>query len=217
VEVLRPAKADFSRPITPKPARFNLERANMRKPRNYIVEYTRRIARGTARGLSRSQARVHPNVAETAIRSAGRALEDARIQVALGALRKKQNFARAAKAAKISPERLRKYAIERGLIEKAGRRWQVRQNLPRRILIFSQGRSVPVTVGNADTASAVGHFMGAVGRFLETNNRSVLTPYIGQSVRDINREHPFETRPNVLYRLSASGEHTFEQIYRIVI
>jgi hypothetical protein len=64
----------------------------------------------------------------------------------------------------------------------------------------------------------VGRFMSAVGHFLETNNRSVLTPFAGQSVADIDgRKHPFETRPNVLYRLSSAGEHTFEQIYRIVI
>jgi hypothetical protein len=189
-----------------------------RKSRNYKAEYARRIARGSASGLSRSQARGHPKIAETPVWSARRSLEDARIQLALRALRQERTFAKAAKAAKVSPERLRKYAIERGLIEKAGRRWQPRADLPRRMLIFSQGRSLPITVGNIQTASAGGRFMAAVGRFLDTNDRSVLTPFVGQSVRDINgREYPFETRPNVLYRLSAAGEHTFEQIYRIVI
>jgi hypothetical protein len=188
-----------------------------RKTRDYAAEYARRIARGFVRGLSRSQARGHPKGVETPVRSAGRPLEDARIQLALRALRQERNFATAAKAAKVSPERLRKYAIERGLIEKADRRWQLRQNLPRRMLIFSQGRSLPITVGNAQVASALGRFMAVVGRFLETNDRSVLTPFVGQSVRDINgREYPFETRPNVLYWLSTAGEHTFEQIYRIV-
>lgn len=60
--------------------------------------------------------------------------------------------------------------------------------------------------------------MATVGRFLETNDRSLLKPFIGQSVRDTaGKAHPFEARPNVLYRLSSAGEHTFEQIYRIVI
>jgi len=190
----------------------------MRKTRNYKAEYARRIARGSARGLSRSQARGHPKIVETPIRSAGRPFEAAHIQLALRTLRQERNFAKAAKAAKVSPERLRKYAIERGLIEKAGRRWRPRADLPRRMLIFSQGRSLPITVGDIQTASAVGRFMAAVGRFLDTNDRSVLTPFVGQSVRDINgREYPFETRPNILYRLSAAGEHSFEQIYRIVI
>jgi hypothetical protein len=136
----------------------------------------------------------------------------------LRALRQERNFAKAAKAARVSPERLRKYAIERGLIEKAGRRWRPRADLPRRMLLYSDAKSLPITVANAQTASAVGRFMAAVGRFLEANDRSVLTPFVGQSVRDINgREYPFETRPNILYRLSAAGEHAFEQIYRIVI
>jgi hypothetical protein len=186
--------------------------------RNFRAEYARRIARGLARGLSRSQSRGHPKSAEASGRTSSRPISDDRIQLALRTLRRERNFTRAAKAAKVSPERLRKYAIERGLIEKAGRRWQPRPDLPRRMLIFSAGKSRAITVGGVESASFVGRYMAAVGRFLETNNRSVLTPFVGQSVRDVaGKEHPFETRPNVLYRLSAGGEHTFEQIYRIVI
>jgi hypothetical protein len=186
--------------------------------RNFRVEYARRIARGLARGLSRSQSRGHPKLAEAPARASSRPISDDRIQLALRALRQERNFAKAAKAAKFSPERLRKYAIERGFIEKAGRRWRVRQDLPRRMLIFSNGRSLAITVADFQSASRVGRYMAAVRRFLETNDRSVLEPFIGQSVRDATgKEHPFETRPNVLYRLSAAGEHAFEQIYRIVI
>jgi hypothetical protein len=195
-----------------KSARFNPERANMRKPRNYKVGYRRRIARGSAGGLSRSQARGHPNVAETPVRSARRSLEDARIQLALRALRQEQTFAKAAKAAKVSPERLRKYAIERGLIEKAGRRWRPRADLPRRMPIYSDAKSLPITVGDAQTASVVGRFMAAVGRFLETNDRSVLTPFVGQSVLDINgREYPFESErplPALCCRRARSSKST---------
>jgi hypothetical protein len=200
-KVLGPAIADFSLSNQPEHARFKQERANMprRKSRNYKAEYARRIARGSARGLSRSQARGHPKVAETPVWSARRSLEDAPVQLALRALRQVRNFAKAAKAARVSPERLRKYAIERGLIEKAGGAGGHAPNLPRRTLIFSQGRSLPITVGNGQAASAVGRFMAAVGRFLDTNDRLVLTPFVGQSVRDINgRKFPFETRPNVL-------------------
>ena len=60
--------------------------------------------------------------------------------------------------------------------------------------------------------------MSAVGRFLDTNDRSALTPFVGRSVVDLSgKEHPLETRPNVLYRLASAAEHTFEQVYRIVI
>ncbi len=64
----------------------------------------------------------------------------------------------------------------------------------------------------------IGKYMAAVRNFLDTNRQSFLTPFIDQSVRDIKgKEHPFEIRPNILYRLASGGEHTFEQIYRIVI
>jgi hypothetical protein len=60
--------------------------------------------------------------------------------------------------------------------------------------------------------------MSAAGRFLETNKRELLAPFVGVSVKDIaGKEHPFETRPNVLYRLTAAGGESFEQIYRIVV
>jgi hypothetical protein len=185
--------------------------------RNFKAEYARRIAKAQSRGLTRSQGRGHAKAAEASLR-ASKPISDERLQLALRVLRQESNFAAASRAAKISPERLRKYAIERGLLEKAGRRWRTRADLPRRMLLFSGGKSLAITVGDFETASLVGRFMSAVGHFLETNNRSVLTPFFGQSVRDINgREHPFETRPNVLYRLAAAGEHTFEQIYRIVV
>jgi len=186
--------------------------------RDHKTEYARRIARGLARGLSRSQSRGHPKSAEAPARASSRAISDDRIQLAFRVLRQERNFAKAAGAAKLSPERLRKYAIDRGLIEKHGRRWQTRADLPRRMLIFSTGKSFAVTVVDFQSASLVGRYMAAVRRFLETNDPSILTPFVGQSVRDISgKEHPLETRPNVLYRLSSTGEHTFEQVYRIVI
>jgi hypothetical protein len=217
--VLGPLNADFLRSNPPQIARLNEERANMqnRKPRNYQAEYARRIAKALARGLSKSQARGHAKAAEAALRPP-KPISDERLQLALRVLRQESNFAAAARAAKISPERLRKYASEQRIIEKEGRRWRTRADLPRRMLLFTNGKSLATTVGDFETASLVGRFMSAVGHFLETNNRSVLMPFVGQSVRDINgREHPFETRPNVLYRLAAAGEHTFEQIYRIVV
>jgi hypothetical protein len=194
-----------------------LEQVVPKRQRNFAAEYARRIVRGLPRGLTIAQARGHSAPNQSTIR-APKPISDERLQLALRVLRQERNFATAARAARISPERLRKYAVEHALIEKSGRRWQTRPDLPRRMLIFSSGKSLAITVGDFESASLVGRYMAAVGRFLETNNCSVLTPFVGQSVRDVARtEHPFETRPNVLYRLSAAGEHTFEQIYRIVI
>jgi len=189
-----------------------------RQARNFKAEYARRIANALARGLSRSRARGHAKAGETPARGAPRPIEDERLQIALRTLRKEKSFGAAARAARVSPERLRRQAIERGLIEKSGRRWRTRSNLPRRILVFSKGQSLAITVGDLPAASLAGKYMSAVGRFLETNDRSALAPFVGKAVVDLSgKEHPLETRPNVLYRLSSTGEHSFEQVYRIVI
>jgi hypothetical protein len=187
--------------------------------RKHGTDYERRIARGFAKGLTRSEARGHPRAGEGSKRRPFRKpIVDDQLQFALRELRKERSLAKAAKAAKISPERLRRYAVEHHIIEKRGRRWRTRPDLPRNVLIFSKGKSLAITVSDFEAASRVGRYMGAVGRFLETNDLTVLRPFIGQSVRDVaGRDHPLEVRPNVLYRLSAAGEHTFEQIYRIVI
>ena len=191
-----------------------------KRQRNFRAEYARRIANAQKRGLSRSQARGHPKPAESSVRAVpgGRPIEDARLQLGLKVLRQKKSLSAAAHAARISPERLRRHAIEKNLIEKQGRRWSIRHDLPRRMLLYSRGQALSVVVGDFGSASKVGRFMAAVGRLLDTNDPTVLAPFVGQSVRDISgKEHPLETRPNVLYRLSSTGEHTFEQVYRIVI
>ncbi len=191
---------------------------HMASKRNYKAEYARRIARGKSRGLSRSQARGHAGPGETAQGKFASPVADDRMQIALRALRKDGSLAKAAKTAKVSPERLRKYAIERGAIEKSKGRWKIRSELPRQMALLSRGKQITVTVGSFEDASKVGKYMAAVRGFLDSNRQSLLTPFLDQSVRDVKgKEHPFEIRPNTLYRLAASGEHSFEQIYRIVI
>lgn len=191
----------------------------MPKPfRDYKTEYARRIARGQSRGLSRSEARGHARAGEGGSKAAAKPIEEQRLQFALQAIRKEGNLSRAARAAKISPERLRKFAVEKGAIEKSKGRWRIRHNLPRRMHLFSNGRLIEVTLGDFDSASLVGRYLNAVKMFLDTNRAAVLSPFTGHSVRDVTgKDHPLETRPNVLYRLAASGDHSFEQIYRLVI
>ncbi len=190
-----------------------------RRPRDHQAEYARRIARGLAKGLSRSQARGHSRPGETAARVKSlRPISDERMQTALQALRKEKSLTKAAKSVGISPERLRRYANEKGAIEKTGRRWRIRSNLPRRMKLFSNGRELYVVLSDFDSASIVGRYLHAVRVFLDTNRTSVLASYSGKSVQDIaGKTYPFETRPNVLYRLASSGDSTFEQIYRLVL
>ncbi len=191
-----------------------------RRTRNFAAEYARRIANATARGLSRSQARGHPKPAESSIRTGrgGRPIEDTRVQLALKSLRQEKSLSAAAREARISTERLRRYALEKNLIEKQGRRWSVRHDLPRRMLLYSRGQAISIVVGDFASASKVGRYMAAVGKFLTNNDPSGLAEFAGQSVRDVSgAAHVFETRPNALYRITSSTDQTFEQIYRIVV
>jgi hypothetical protein len=178
------------------------------------------IARGSVQGFSRSQARGHPKAAEAVIGAKGAAkpLEDDRLQLALKVLRQEKSLTAAAREAKVSPERLRRYATDKSIIERRGRRWIVRRELPRRMLLFSDGKTLQVVVGDFASASKVGRFMSAVSDFLRTNNPAGLRPFEGASVADISGKiHPFETRPNALYRLASAHDQSFEHIYRIVI
>ena len=60
--------------------------------------------------------------------------------------------------------------------------------------------------------------MSAVSHFLRTNNPAGLREFEGASVTDVSgRTHPFETRPNALYRLASAHDQSFEHIYRIVV
>jgi hypothetical protein len=190
------------------------------RSRNYKAEYARRIAHGTAKGISRSQARGHPKPKELSVSSKRppKPIEDQRLQLAFKVLRQEKSLTAAAKAAKISPERLRHYATQRNIIERKGRRWIVRHDLPRQMRLFTAGRRLTVVVGDFDSASKIGRFMSAVSHFLRTNNPAGLREFEGASVTDVSgRTHPFETRPNALYRLASAHDQSFEHIYRIVI
>ena len=129
-----------------------------------------------------------------------------------------KSLSAAAKAAKIAPERLRHYASQRDIIERKGRRWSVRPELPRRMLLFSEGKALQVTVGDFDSASKIGRFMSAVSQFLRTNNPGGLREFEGMSVIDVSgKTHVFETCPNSPYRLASAYDQSFEHIYRIVV
>jgi hypothetical protein len=201
-----------------KPGRVKSQARRPRKVRDYASEYARRIARALSLGLTRTQARGHPRQYEGFISRRKRPpIDDERLQRALKILGREKNMRAAAKAARISPERLKRIAQSKGAILKTGRRWVIDPAVPRRTPLFSRGRAVEVTV-LGEPASKVGTFMNAVRRFSETNDYDLVAPFVGQSVTDTaGKAHPFETNPNTLYRLTAAGEGTFEQVYRLVV
>jgi hypothetical protein len=191
-----------------------------RKPRNYAGEYKRRLRKWLSRGFSRSQARGHPRPGEAGltVRRRPTSLDDQRLQLALRVLRQEKSLAAAAKAARVSPERLKHAAAAKDAILKERRRWVLNPDLPRRMLIYSRRQAIQITVGDQASASLVGRYMAAVGKFLVSNDQDLLQPFIRQSVIDSSgKSHPLETNPNTLYRLISGGGETFEAVYRIVV
>lgn len=188
-----------------------------KRKRDYKAEYRRRIERGLAKGLTLSQARGHPKAGEKNIKKP-RPIQDEAFQISLKALRSGKTLAEAAKEIRVSPERLRNQAKKRGAIRKKGRRWIVKNDLPRQMLIYTDGTALSITISKFHYASKLGRYMAAVKRFLRSNNPEHLKPFISQSVKDRrDNTYIFETDPNALYRIAASGSETFEQIYRIII
>jgi hypothetical protein len=145
-------------------------------------------------------------------------LSDKRLQRGLRVLVELEDLFSAARTAGVTPQRFASAALRKGAIKKRGKRWVVTGSLPRRMLLFSGGKELTVTVRNIKSASLVGRYMAAVRQFLRTNKPDFLSPFSGLAVKDIGgKSYPFETNKNVLYRLSSAGGEAFEDIYRIVV
>jgi len=194
----------------------------MARQRDYRAEYARRIERGLARGLSRSQARGHPKVREPLASRPEQApgdRYDPRLELALREMLRGRSLKQAAKDLHVAPERLRNYFAASDFAEKKHGRWTFQQDkIARRMLIYSAGKPVAVTVIGSEQASLIGRYMNAVKAFLRTNDPRHLAPFEGDTVTDQRgTTYVLETNPNVLYRLASTGGDTFEQIYRIVV
>jgi hypothetical protein len=187
----------------------------MRRDRDYQAEYRRRLERGGARGLTRSQARGHARAQEPGLKAKS-GKTDLRLERALRELRRTNNQVAAAKEAGVSPERFRRFLREQKLAERKGRVWEITDNRPRDMTAITTRGAIDLKLPGFYTASLVGQHNAAVKSFLDSNDIAHLRPFEGRTVRDVSgRTYVLETRPNVIRRLDASGE-TFEQIYRII-
>jgi hypothetical protein len=120
----------------------------------------------------------------------------------------------AAKAVGVSTERLRRFVAENTEASRQGRRWIISDKRPVTVLMATVGKIRDVTVTH-DASSDIGRHWVAINRFLETNDRTHLSPFVGLGLRDVKgRFHPFETRPNILHKLDSAGELSFIDIYR---
>ena len=85
------------------------------------------------------------------------------------------------------------------------------------MLVLSEGQARKMRLDGEDQASLNGRFLAAFKRFINSNDSEFLDEFVGLSVRDAKGKlHPFETDPDTLYRLAASGSEIFEDIYKII-
>jgi hypothetical protein len=188
----------------------------MAKNRNYKEEYRRRIANAAKRGFTRSQARGHARPGEASLKPI-RLLDQSPLEAALKAMRQRGSLTKAAKAHRISPERLRRYISDKGLAERRGQTWTFTDTRLRKMQIFSQGEARQIVIAGFEEASLNGAYLNAVKAFSRTNDIDLLKPFVGKSVTDAGGKiHPFETNPNALHRIMHSGSEAFHDIYRLV-
>jgi hypothetical protein len=188
--------------------------------RDYRAEYLRRVQHGSARGLTRSQARGHP--ATGLPYASGRRITpsyDPVLEEGVKEIRAGGSLRRAAHVAHVPEERFRRYLVATGVATKEGGRWRIgRDRRARVVVMYSRGRAEEIVVAGYDDAAEVGDYMNDVARFQESNDRALLARWSGRSVTDVRgRSWRYETNPNTLYRLLAAGPEPFEQIYRIVV
>ena len=147
----------------------------IRKIRNYKGEYQHRIARGQAKGLTRSQARGHPRASEisdTVIHPTDRT---DRLERALKLMKEGISQKRAARALHISTERLRAFMRANTEASRKGRKWVIRDSRHEIYWIATGGRRKAVTL-TWDEGSKVGLYWNAVNRFLTLSSRERLWP-----------------------------------------
>jgi hypothetical protein len=189
-----------------------------RKARDYKAEYARRKARGLARGLTLSQARGHPRPGQSY--ASGKPSTPERsdeLEAGLKQLRGGASLKRAAREANVSEEKLRRYVKGNQLASFIGRTWVMSDGRARRIPMISGSTQNAITVPGFDPASKSGSYFNRVGRFLQTQDTSLLSEFEGEGVADVKGVfHPFETNPNKLFMWAAKDDPPFHEIYQIV-
>jgi len=189
------------------------------KPKDGKAIYRRRIERGLAKGLTRAAARGHARAGEGPPRNVRWTVSPADpLHKGFERVKAGETLTQTAKALGVSRERLRAYIGEFGEFRRVGRQGRIVAD--RRLFqlpLYTSG-SLRKVIVDADGASALGRYMAAVGRFLASNDASILTPFEGRGVVDaFGKTFPFETDPNALYALDAKGELAFHQVYQIQI
>jgi hypothetical protein len=123
----------------------------------------------------------------------------------------------AATSAGVSVKRFREFLRKNRLAVFRGRKWHFTDKRSRWVLAITTRGPKGIFVRGFENASWAMAHLNAVKKFRETNDTSLLDPFEGVSITDTRgRQYTLETRPNVLYRLVATGGEPYEQVYRLV-
>lgn len=186
------------------------------RQRDYRAEYARRIQRGASKGLSRSQARGHARAGERP-KPTRPANPKSKEELALKLMKGGVSLRAAARSFGLSEQHLRRYLKENvnAVWDRRQHLWIIEDQRARQFPVYSEGQLKTLSLKPYE-ASFAAMYMNAVRRFLWLGDRSILAPYEGQGVTDVNgRFHRFETDPNGLYELDSAGELNYPEFYRI--
>jgi hypothetical protein len=116
----------------------------------------------------------------------------------------------------VTPKDLLKILRQQRLVRRKGKRWAIKDNRLRRVLVISGGRIRKVIVGSYWDASLAGKHFDAAGAFVRSNDIDVIGSFKGQYVKASNgRRYLLETDPNALHRIAATDSPPFHEIYEI--
>ena len=197
--------------------------SNVARQRDYKAEYQRRIARGAARNLTRSQARGHPGLSEAYASGRTRvhiAKADTTIQKALATMRSGKSLAATAQAHKVSRERLSAFAKSSAGATYSRKQWTFTGDSDRRrVPIIVKGHPNPVTiwVRGERPAKLAGEHYNEAGHAIEKPSLFPIFEkrWSGVTITDLKgREFEFETDPNAIYRAMHADEVDWSRIYQ---
>lgn len=180
--------------------------------------WQRRPAKNLIRNAKKADAKGGRKAKKITLRATRPRRYDPKLEFGLAYMRGGDSLAEAARKIGVTSAKLRGYVAASGIAIRKRGKWHFKRDRRfRRMPLYSDGRRVVITVHNGKTASLIGSYMRAVRSFFDTEDIQLLDPFRDQSVPDVNgKRHVFETRPNILFRLDASGIEPFELVYEIV-
>ncbi len=173
----------------------------------------------SSKSRRRTRRRKAPMVVKRSVpRRRAQAISDHKLQIALHSIREGKSVREAAHEIAVPYEQLLQQLKSKGALQKKGSRWVFSEKLSRRMLIYSDGKALTIVVGTRQDARIASIYNNAVKAFRNTRDPAYLEVFRDGAVTDVNGiTYPLEVDPNVVLRLSFTGNGSFESIYRYVL